>query len=65
MTKVVNCPHCGELVEWKVESKWRPFCTERCRLIDLGAWADEQYSIATQEASPMDDLALPDNLKND
>lgn len=61
MTKIVNCPNCGELVEWKPESKWRPFCSDRCRLIDLGAWADEQYSIAVQDVSTMDDFDLPDN----
>jgi len=65
MTNIVNCPHCGELVEWKVESKWRPFCSERCRLIDLGAWADEQYAIAGKEPSPMEDFDLPSDLKSD
>ena len=58
MTKIVSCPHCGEPVEWKPESKWRPFCSERCRLIDLGAWADEQYSVASEEPSPMEDFDL-------
>lgn len=64
MTKIVNCPTCGELVEWKPESKWRPFCSDRCRLIDLGAWADEQYAIPAQDVSTMDDFDLPEDLEN-
>ena len=35
---VVNCPTCGKPVEWSEKSPWRPFCSERCRLIDLGEW---------------------------
>ncbi|HEX2390315.1 MAG TPA: DNA gyrase inhibitor YacG, partial [Casimicrobiaceae bacterium] len=35
----VKCPQCGTAVTWSPESKWRPFCSERCKTIDLGAWA--------------------------
>lgn len=45
MTKVVQCPTCGKQVEWSDASPWRPFCSERCRLIDLGAWANEDYRV--------------------
>jgi uncharacterized protein len=41
----VRCPTCGRPVEWNASSPWRPFCSERCKLIDLGAWASEQRSI--------------------
>jgi endogenous inhibitor of DNA gyrase (YacG/DUF329 family) len=47
--KIVACPHCGAAVEWIAENSFRPFCSERCRLIDLGAWASEQFRIATPE----------------
>jgi endogenous inhibitor of DNA gyrase (YacG/DUF329 family) len=47
---VVKCPRCGAPVPWTPESKWRPFCSERCKLIDLGAWASERYRIPTQES---------------
>jgi len=40
----VKCPRCGKLVEWE-GNEWRPFCSERCKLIDLGAWASEEYRI--------------------
>jgi uncharacterized protein len=42
---VVNCPTCGKPVEWRAENPWRPFCSERCRRIDLGAWANEEYRV--------------------
>jgi endogenous inhibitor of DNA gyrase (YacG/DUF329 family) len=32
-------------VEWNEKSPWRPFCSERCKLIDLGAWAAEKHAI--------------------
>lgn len=41
----VNCPTCNAAVEWKTENEHRPFCCERCKLIDLGAWANEEYAI--------------------
>jgi endogenous inhibitor of DNA gyrase (YacG/DUF329 family) len=36
-------------VEWTATSKWRPFCSERCKLIDLGAWANESYRVPVVE----------------
>lgn len=44
--KMVKCPGCGKSVEWNDKSRWRPFCSERCRLIDLGEWASEGHRIA-------------------
>jgi uncharacterized protein len=51
MDKVVSCPRCGKSVVWGPASPWRPFCSERCRLIDLGDWLDENHRIvdATQD----------------
>ena len=54
MNKVVACPTCEVKVEWNEKNKYRPFCSERCKLIDLGAWADEKYSIASEPVSPME-----------
>ncbi len=42
---VVTCPICGKDVVWGEESPHRPFCSERCKLIDLGQWANEGYRI--------------------
>lgn len=52
--KTVACPQCGTAVVWTAASTWRPFCSERCKLIDLGAWASERYRVAVVE-SPDDD----------
>jgi uncharacterized protein len=50
----VSCPQCGAQVAWTSASRWRPFCSERCKTIDLGAWASEAYRVAAVE-SPKDD----------
>ncbi len=42
----IECPTCGAVVEWGPQSPSRPFCSERCKLIDLGAWATEKHAIA-------------------
>ena len=44
-----KCPVCGAPVDWK-GSPSRPFCSERCKLIDLGAWASGRYAIPGQAA---------------
>ena len=44
-TPVVTCPTCGAPVEWNASSIFRPFCSDRCKLIDLGAWASEEHKI--------------------
>ncbi|MBS0320852.1 MAG: DNA gyrase inhibitor YacG [Proteobacteria bacterium] len=46
--RVVPCPLCGKTVPWTPTSTFRPFCSERCRNIDLGAWASESYRIAVK-----------------
>jgi uncharacterized protein len=43
--RIVLCPACGQRVKWSAGNAFRPFCSERCRLIDLGAWAGEQHRI--------------------
>jgi endogenous inhibitor of DNA gyrase (YacG/DUF329 family) len=42
---VVNCPQCSRIVVWDSKNRYRPFCSERCKLIDLGQWAAESYRI--------------------
>jgi hypothetical protein len=41
----VSCPRCGAQAPYAPENRWRPFCSERCRVIDLGAWASEAYRV--------------------
>jgi endogenous inhibitor of DNA gyrase (YacG/DUF329 family) len=47
--ETVRCPHCGKPVAWIEVSKWKPFCSERCRLIDLGDWLMERNALAGDE----------------
>ena len=54
---VVNCPTCSKKVEWTEANKYRPFCSERCKQIDLGDWAEEKYTIP---GAPADDDLIPD-----
>lgn len=44
---LVKCPLCGRQVEYE-GNEFRPFCSERCKLLDFGAWADEDYSLPAE-----------------
>ncbi len=46
---VVNCPRCQTPVTWSASTPFRPFCSERCKLMDLGAWATEKYRVAAPD----------------
>ena len=46
----VKCPQCGTAVAWTQASRWRPFCSERCKTLDLGAWASEAYRMPVVES---------------
>lgn len=63
----VRCPHCGKIIEYSLENPYRPFCTERCKMIDLGEWADEKFKIPTknldQETSTDVDVSEGDDPK--
>ncbi|MBX3022613.1 MAG: DNA gyrase inhibitor YacG [Bdellovibrionales bacterium] len=41
----VKCPTCGKDTEYAPANSFRPFCSERCQTLDLGAWADEKYRV--------------------
>lgn len=55
----VKCPSCEAPVEWGPQSPSRPFCSERCKLIDLGAWAAEEHSIP---GDPLEDELFSGDL---
>lgn len=46
----VNCPTCKSKVKWEPAATFKPFCSDRCRLIDLGEWASESHKIAGETA---------------
>ena len=60
----VKCPHCGKDVEYQ-GNEFRPFCSERCKLLDFGAWADEEYNLPTEnsELSEADIDAIENAIK--
>jgi endogenous inhibitor of DNA gyrase (YacG/DUF329 family) len=54
------CPSCSKNVEWKQSSLFRPFCSKKCQLIDLGEWADEEKSIPCGANKDAQSSELPD-----
>jgi endogenous inhibitor of DNA gyrase (YacG/DUF329 family) len=56
--RTVPCPRCGAQAPYTPENPWRPFCSERCKTLDLGAWANEEYRVP--EAPSGDSAALPE-----
>ncbi|MCB4360524.1 DNA gyrase inhibitor YacG [Quatrionicoccus australiensis] len=57
----VRCPQCGQDALWAPENRWRPFCSERCKQIDLGAWASESYRIPVAVDPEDPALTVPDD----
>lgn len=55
--KKINCPICKKENTWHAENSFRPFCSDRCKLIDLGEWANETRKIP---GSPVDPNSLGD-----
>ncbi len=51
---MVKCPTCSKEKPWK-DNPFRPFCSERCRLLDLGNWADGSYTIESSSPPDFDD----------
>jgi hypothetical protein len=47
--RTVRCPQCGGPSLYAPENRWRPFCSERCKNHDFGAWANERYRIAARQ----------------
>jgi len=65
MNMKVKCPTCKKELFWSDKEEHRPFCCERCKLIDLGEWASENHRIPTEHdmdgTSPVED----DNYSKD
>ena len=62
MPTEVKCPTCQKQVEWTTTNKYRPFCSERCKLIDLGEWASEGHRIA---GNSLESYVFSQDLDND
>jgi endogenous inhibitor of DNA gyrase (YacG/DUF329 family) len=59
-TGKIRCPQCGGEASWSPQNPYRPFCSERCKLIDLGAWAAESYRLPVQEEADEPRSASPE-----
>lgn len=58
LKKSIVCPTCGKNDTWQKDNLYRPFCSERCRLIDLGEWAKENYKVPTEDpVDPLDEFS--------
>lgn len=51
---IVKCPTCGKETDFAA-NEFRPFCSERCKLLDFGAWADERYSLPIEPTDLTED----------
>jgi endogenous inhibitor of DNA gyrase (YacG/DUF329 family) len=61
--RTVACPQCGAPVVWTEAAKWRPFCSERCQVIDQGAWASGAYRVPTVDPpDDVDETPHPDDV---
>lgn len=47
--KPIKCPTCQKEIFYSPDNIFRPFCSERCKLIDLGAWAAEEHRVEGQD----------------
>ena len=54
-TRTIACPRCGTPAPFGPQNPWRPFCSERCKTIDLGQWASESYRLPDSDEAPADD----------
>ena len=60
----VKCPQCGRLTFYTLENPFRPFCSDRCKLIDLGQWASESFKIPTNTNVDLDAELNSDEFKD-
>jgi hypothetical protein len=56
--RIITCPGCGGPSVYALDNAFRPFCSERCKNNDFGAWASESYRVPARPA-PDNDAAEP------
>jgi endogenous inhibitor of DNA gyrase (YacG/DUF329 family) len=59
---IVRCPHCSAETPYRRDNPYRPFCSERCKLMDLGAWANESYRVEVKNADQATENDAPPDL---
>ena len=61
----VKCPTCKKEVEFLEQNKYRPFCSERCSTLDLGAWADEKYRVPVEVQGEQEKDSVNENSEEE
>ncbi|OLE51347.1 MAG: DNA gyrase inhibitor YacG [Acidobacteria bacterium 13_1_20CM_3_53_8] len=54
----MKCPTCGKVIVWE-GNEWRPFCSERCKMIDFGRWANEEYRVPSEDRPSAEQMESP------
>lgn len=64
--QMAKCPHCGAEASLGKENRWRPFCSERCKLVDLGSWLSGSYRIPGDPVDPqaLEPVRKPDDVEH-
>jgi len=57
---VIKCPTCQQPTWWQ-DNPHRPFCSHRCRLLDLGCWVEEEYRVPAEDGGGLDEAL--DNIE--
>ncbi|HXG29245.1 MAG TPA: DNA gyrase inhibitor YacG [Nevskiales bacterium] len=58
--RIGRCPRCGKSVPLTADNPWRPFCSERCKTVDLGDWLSERHRIAGEQSANQAPSKEPD-----
>lgn len=54
----ISCPYCHKRIVYSQDNHYRPFCSERCKMLDLGAWANEERTVAGNAVNADEDADL-------
>jgi endogenous inhibitor of DNA gyrase (YacG/DUF329 family) len=54
----MKCPTCGKSTNWK-DNPFRPFCSERCKLVDFGRWVNEEYRVPDERPASEQEEVTP------
>lgn len=65
MEKKIKCPQCARLSIYSQKNKFRPFCSKRCRMIDLGDWAEGNHALASDQPLREEDVDQILHAKNE
>ncbi len=61
--RTITCPACGGPSRYASDNAFRPFCSQRCRSLDLGAWASERYRVGATAATNDESNERPDSIR--